>query len=83
MSVTIQLSPEVEARLRQKAAQHGQSPEVYVQQIVEASLGPAIPARQMTTEEWLAEFRAWVASHADWPGEFDDSRESIYEGRGE
>lgn len=36
-----------------------------------------------SAEQWIAEFRAWIASHPRLPYEADDSRESIYEGRGE
>ena len=37
----------------------------------------------MSAEQWIAELRAWIASHPRLPYEADDSRESIYEGRGE
>lgn len=36
-----------------------------------------------SAEQWIAELRAWIASHPRLPYEADDSRESIYEGRGE
>jgi hypothetical protein len=36
-----------------------------------------------TPEEWVQRFTAWVESHPKRPIEFDDSRESIYSGRGE
>lgn len=36
-----------------------------------------------TAEEWSRRFRAWVESHPKRDIEFDDSRESIYEGCGE
>jgi hypothetical protein len=83
MSLTLNLAPEIEQRLRNQAAQHGQSPEEYLARLVEQSL-PVEPARRKrSTEEWLAEFYAWVATHADWPADVDDSRETIYAGRGE
>jgi hypothetical protein len=34
-------------------------------------------------EEWVADFRAWAAGHRHLPQEADDSRESIFAGRGE
>ena len=40
-------------------------------------------ARTETAEEWIARLRAWTESHPKRAIEFDDSRESIYEGRGE
>ena len=36
-----------------------------------------------TTEEWIRAFREWAASHPVTAVIADDSRESIYEGRGE
>jgi hypothetical protein len=36
-----------------------------------------------TPEEWAQRFMAWVESHPKRSIEFDDSRESIYSGRGE
>jgi hypothetical protein len=36
-----------------------------------------------TPEAWAKRLTAWVQSHVKRPIEFDDSRESIYSGRGE
>jgi hypothetical protein len=36
-----------------------------------------------TTAEWVARFRAWAESHAKRDIAIDDSRESIYAGRGD
>jgi hypothetical protein len=36
-----------------------------------------------TAEEWIARWRAWCESHPKRDIEIDDSRETIYEGRGE
>lgn len=44
---------------------------------------PVAPPLNETPEEWVARFRAWAASHPPVVGIADDSRESIYEGRGE
>ena len=41
------------------------------------------PAASLTAEEWCERFETWAASHRDLPHEADDSRESIYSGRGE
>ena len=38
---------------------------------------------EMNASEWVKEFRTWVASHNDIEAVADDSRESIYAGRGE
>ncbi len=37
----------------------------------------------LSAEAWAREFRRWAEGHRRLPGEADDSRESIYEGRGE
>jgi hypothetical protein len=36
-----------------------------------------------TAEEWIARLRAWAESHPKRDIVIDDSRETIYEGRGE
>jgi hypothetical protein len=92
MSVTIHLAPEIERRLREKAALNGQSLEDYLRRLAEESARPEsspgeLPAegspRPLSAEEWVAEFRAWAASHPTRTTVADDSRESIYAGRGE
>jgi hypothetical protein len=41
------------------------------------------PPSQLPPEEWVKWFRAWAESHPKRDIEIDDSRETIYEGRGE
>jgi len=85
------MSADVEQRLRQKAALNGQTLETYLEKLVEqeaqAETGtsgqPKRSPDEMPTDQWIAEFRAWAASHRSLPTIADDSRESIYEGRGE
>jgi len=36
-----------------------------------------------TLEEWVHAFHGWAANHAVLPAIADDSRETIYQGRGE
>jgi hypothetical protein len=48
-----------------------------------AEASHTVPARKETVEEWIARFQAWVESHPKSDVIADDSRESIYEGRGE
>ena len=43
---------------------------------------PAMAARP-SPEEWTRSLLEWAASHPQRAGELDDSRESIYAGRGE
>jgi hypothetical protein len=80
MSVILNLSPETEGRLREKAARSGQTLEEYLESLArEAAATPAA----LPPDEWAAQLRAWVASHQSRPAPADDGRDSIYEGRGE
>jgi hypothetical protein len=65
-------------------------PEVVVrdlQRLVEtlrtAAVVPPVAPGEATPEERAARFRAWAASHEKSDVIADDSRDSIYEGRGE
>ena len=90
MTVYISLPPETEARLRDRAAATGKDVSTLVREAVEEkfSAGNGNSAG-MSYERWSAEFTAWmkdVAKRATMypPGYVaDDSRDSIYEGRGE
>ncbi len=101
MTLHLNLSPEAEELLRQRAKAAGLTPEEFARRTVEqslrqpaaqaaagcdawASLGPGeLPPEEI--ERRLQAFHEWVAmarpSTAGVP--LDDSRESIYEGRGE
>lgn len=92
MALTLTLPPETEARLRNVAAAAGTDVNAFVQQAVEEKLtaaGDTIPPEKKTKEQWLAALNRWMAEvdkQASMypPGlEADDSRETIYEGRGE
>jgi hypothetical protein len=85
MTLTLSFPPELEAKLRQRAAAEGKDPETLVREAVEQKLGAEqpVPADAKGFDEWQAEFNAWVASHQPIGHEVDDSRESIYRGRGE
>ena len=84
---TIQLPQETEQKLREKASLTGKSLETYVQEIAERAAkeeaAKSPPPPEMSAEEWIAEWRAFVDSRPIRPVIADDSRESIYEGRGE
>jgi hypothetical protein len=81
MTVTLNLPPETALRLREKAARNGQTLEGYLESLAREAAASA-PA-PLSAEEWSTQFRAWVASHQKLPVLADDSRENIYEGRGE
>ena len=54
------------------------------EKLAAANEGGAAPAASMTPEQRLQLLREWVASHPVRSGvHLDDSRESIYAGRGE
>jgi hypothetical protein len=84
MTVTLNLSPETERRLREKAAGSGQTLEGYLERIPERDAEPpAGTAAPPSTEEWVAQWRAWARSPPTLPQVADESRESIYAGRDE
>jgi hypothetical protein len=83
MDITLQLDADLERRLRDEAARRGQTVEQYLERLIEGSL-PTVPATAaLSAEEWIAQLRAWAASHTPAPVRVDDSRESIYADRAE
>lgn len=85
MTLKLQLSPDLEAKLRQRAALLGRTPETLVAEAVEEKLTAACEIHDLASpSQRLGEFREWFESHpASKAGVLDDSRESIYDGRGE
>jgi hypothetical protein len=83
MSVTLSLPPDLEQWLREKAAQCGQTLEAYLQGLAEQALQAEAAPALLPRDQRVAAWRVWVASHAWQPTIADDSRESIYAGRGE
>lgn len=84
MTLQITLSPEVEASLREQAEAAGTDIATFALQALEEKL-EAERERQpkLTAEQRAKEWRAWVKSHQPAGHFVDDSRDSIYEGRGE
>lgn len=85
MSITINLPVEAEQKLREAAARRGQSLEAYLEWVAATSVAAngSGPPPERTSEEKVAAWREWVASHALNPHMADDSRESMYGDRGE
>ncbi len=88
MSVTIPFAADVEAKLRQQAAANGKDVDALIREAVEEKFALSATPEQKTVEQWAAEFNAWmgeVAARSAYPPGFvvDDSRATIYEGRGE
>lgn len=86
MNVSINFPAEVESRLQQRAAAAGQDVESFIQQMVTERLAeedqPKKP-RKRSHEEFKKRMEAWIRLHPVLDHAIDDSRESIYEGRGE
>lgn len=83
--MNLNLPPEVEHALSQQANAAGQSLEAYVRhrlaELVEEDNESLTPIPDKTA--WAKRFQEWVASHRIITHYVDDSRESIYAGRGE
>jgi hypothetical protein len=93
MTVTIELSPDVEAGLLAQAQAEGLAVSEYVQNLVRGQIAARTstnatprPAYELSPEEWVRKFEAWTESHAglNLPllSDEDISRESIYADRG-
>lgn len=88
MTVTINLPPETEAKLREQADRKGTSLEEFLSGLAQSWAGAngSVAMKspdEKPQEQWEQEWRAWAASHKPLPIIADDSRESIYAGRGE
>jgi len=85
MTVTLELKPEVEARVAAQAAAHGMSVEDYIQSVLESlTVTQDEPTFEtMTPEERAEAWDEWLSSDDSvaGPAFLDDSRESIYQER--
>jgi hypothetical protein len=90
MTITIELKPETEKRLAEKAKKKGLPIETFIEVFIEDNLKEEQPEKEKpfhetaTREEWIAEFDKWVDSHrTDTPLLSDEAtrRENIYEDR--
>ena len=85
MTVIVSFPPELETRLRDRAARAGQAVDAFVRDAVEEKLASDVASteRGLTPQQRLAAFEAWIADRQPVNQFVDDSRDSIYEGRGE
>ncbi len=84
MNLVLNLSPEMEAKLRERSARTGEVPEEVALRASEDQLvAEDQPAPDITAEEWVADIRAWANGHRRLLHDADDSRESFCAGRGE
>jgi hypothetical protein len=87
MTVTLELKPEIEERIRAKAAAQGLPVEKFIQTVIENDVGLAGErpfSETATPEEWEGALTEWInASRPKHPPLSDDaiSRESIYRER--
>jgi hypothetical protein len=67
MTLTIDLPPDLEERLRREAEKHGLTASEYTRHLIEQQLPPQAARKSLwetlTPDEWKREFRAWVDSH--------------------
>lgn len=85
MTIQLDFPADVENTLRQRAAAAGQDVATFVKEVVSDHLAedaptPAMRSKRESFEDWM---RAWIKMHPVLPTAVDDSRESIYAGRGE
>jgi hypothetical protein len=92
MAVTLNLPPAIEQQLKAKAERFGLTLEQYLLHLAvcDAASEPVLsppeityPPGFATPEEWTKALREWAESHPRVEHFVDDSRESIYAGRGE
>jgi hypothetical protein len=86
MHLVLNIPPETEVRLRQAASESGKAPEVVALEALDEKLAtpPDDQADQLSLERWQKRFRDALAALPRSTATFvDDSRESIYNGRGE
>ena len=84
MTLNISLSPESEAKLRERAGAAGKDVSAFVREAIEEKLaagggnGLAPASSRQGTPEWFAGFKEWIASHPPRSFLADDSRDAIY-----
>ena len=85
MDVNVHFSPEIEAILVRRAAAAGQDVASFVEEIVAENLvEDSVPVRSAASHaEFKARLQEVIDLHPVRNGTADDSRESIYAGRGE
>jgi predicted transcriptional regulator len=91
MTLTIILPPDTGARLQDQAAATGKDVSTLVREAIEEKLAAdgTSPASNLPYAKWASQFTAWMREvdqrAAMYPSDYiaDDSRDSIYQDRGE
>jgi hypothetical protein len=82
LALKLHLTDQASERLAQRAAAAGKDVAAVASDLIEQAVDTDSP-NDMPYEQWISEFRAWTSSHQPVGHFVDDSRESIYDGRGE
>jgi hypothetical protein len=84
MTITTSASPSTESKLKAGAAATGLDVTRYTAELIEQMVSDKPGAAgALSPEQRAAEWRAWTESHPRIDHIVDDSRESVYAGRGE
>lgn len=86
MSAPVEIKPETAELLAAQARAHGLSVDDYLRSLLPRTNGDGDEKplyESATPEAWVGAFREWATSHPVLSSTADDSRESIYKGRGE
>lgn len=87
MTLQIPLSPETETKLRERAEAAGKDLATFVREVVEEMVdqdnGTPHGNGSLPPDKWSSEWHAWASAHRKLDHAIDDSRETIYTGRGE
>ncbi len=83
MNLVLNLPADLEAIIKKRAAQAGLDIPDYVVQTLRWSDLELTGEPSISNEQFEASLNRLRQIHAEVPAAFDDSRESIYEGRGE
>ena len=92
MTVKLDLPPRTEQLLKEQAARAGQTLEVYLKELAEreaqaihgtSPVDGNVLSSQLSPDEWVTQWYAWAERQLPRAVVLDDSRESIYAGRGE
>jgi uncharacterized protein (DUF1778 family) len=85
MTLELAFTSEVETEIRRRAAEMGQDVEDFILQAVAEKLADtdSQSSRSSLNNKWKEQLRAFIELHPVVTHFVDDSRESIYAGRGE
>ena len=83
MNVSIHFPAEIETTLRRRAAAAGKDVETFVQEVVVERLAEESSNEARSHDEFMSRLRQIISMHPKSNGTLDDSRDSIYAGRGE